>query len=100
MKDYILQIIHMNNDFTGNGMFMALYLITLLFVAFYINDKKLRNAILYPSLALLILIYWGVNALNYVLALNYSELNDETKSRFVWLLMIPAIAALGCTLMV
>lgn len=100
MKDYILQIIHMNNDFTGNGMFMALYLITLLFVAFYINDKKLRNAILYPSLALLILIYWGVNALNYVLALNYSELNDETKSRFVWLLMVPAISALGCTLMV
>ena len=100
MKDYILQIIHMNNDFTGNGMFMALYLVTLLFVAFFVKDRKLKDVILYPSLVLLAFVYLGVNAVNYLLALNRIALNDEIKGRFVWLFMIPAIAALGCTLMV
>ena len=32
--------------------------------------------------------------------MKYSELNDEIKGRLVWLFMIPAITALGCTLMV
>lgn len=100
MKDYILQIIHTNNDFTGNGMFMALYLVTLLFIAFTVEDKKLKDAVLYPSLALLCFVYLVINAANYLLALNYIEFNDEVKGRFVWLFMVPAIAALGCTLMV
>lgn len=100
MKDYVLQIIHMNNDFTGNGMFMALYLVTLLFVAFFVDDKRLKNAILYSSVILLVFVYLVINAANYLLALNYIEFNDEVKGRFVWLFMIPAIAALGCTLMV
>ena len=40
----------MNNDFTGNGMFMALYLVTLLFVAFYADNKKLKEVILLQPL--------------------------------------------------
>ena len=90
----------MNNDFTGNGMFMALYLVTLLFIAFFVGDKKLKHTILFPSVVLLVIVYFGVNAVNYLLAMNYSELNDEIKSRLVWLFMIPAITALGCSLMV
>ena len=90
----------MNNDFTGNGMFMALYLVTLLFIAFFVNDKKLKDTVLYPVVVLLVIVYFGVNAVNYLLALNYTEMNDEIKGRLVWLFMIPAVTALGCALMV
>lgn len=100
MKDYILQIIHMNNDFTGNGMYMALYLVTLLFIAFYLKDKRLKDRILWPSITLLLFVYLGINAVNYLLALNYIEFDAEVKGRFVWLFMIPAVSAFGCALMV
>lgn len=90
----------MNNDFTGNGMFMALYLVSLLFLAFFSDNKKLKEVILVPSLVLLAFVYFGINAINYLLAFKRIELDDEVKGRFVWLFMIPAIAALGCTFMV
>ncbi|MCR5602698.1 MAG: hypothetical protein K6G27_03220 [Lachnospiraceae bacterium] len=97
MKDYILDIVHLNNDFTGNGMYMALYFITLLFIAFYLKDKRLKNAILYPSLILLVGIYLCAPAVNRFV---FSFYDDEVRGRFSWLFMVPAIAAMGCVLMV
>ena len=41
MKNIILDIIHTNNDYTGNGMYMALYLVTLLFIFFPKADATL-----------------------------------------------------------
>ena len=97
MKDYILDIVHLNNDFTGNGMYMALYFVTLLFIAFYLKDRRLKNAILYPSIILLAGIYLCATAVNrYV----FTFYDDEVRGRFSWLFMVPAIAAIGCVLMV
>ncbi len=97
MKDYILDIVHLNNDFTGTGMYMALYFFTLLFIAFYLKDKRLKNAVLHPSLLLLLGIYICLPAVNRFLFTLY---DDEVRGRYIWILMAPAIAALGCTLMV
>lgn len=97
MKDYILDIVHLNNDFTGNGMFMALYLVTLLIVAFFVEDKRLKRLILYPSLILLGGIYICLPAVNRFV---FTVYDDEIRGRFNWLFMAPAIAAVGGTLMV
>lgn len=97
MKDYILDIVHLNNDFTGNGMYMALYFFTLLFIAFYLKDKRLKNAILYPSMVLLAGIYLCAPAVNRFV---FSFYDDEVRGRFSWLFMVPAIAAMGCVFMV
>lgn len=97
MKNYILDIIHLNNDFTGTGMYMALYFVTLLFIAFYVKDKKYKNAILYPNAVLLFLVYIAFPFVNRFVIRLYDE---EIRGRFSWVLMIPAIAAIGCTFLV
>ena len=97
MKDYILDIVHLNNDFTGNGMFMALYFVVLLFVAFFTEDKRLKRMILYPALVILFGIYICLPAVNRFVFHIY---DDEIRGRFNWLFMAPAITAIGGTLMV
>ena len=97
VKDYILDIVHLNNDFTGNGMFMALYFVTLLFIAFYIEDRRLKRLILYPSMVLIAGIYVCLPAVN---RFAFHVYDDEIKGRFNWLFMAPAVAAVGLTLMV
>lgn len=100
MKRIILDIVHLNNDYTGNGMFMALFLITVLFIVFVIKDRKLKDKIAYPAVLLILFVYVGVTAGNYVLARSNSQFDNDIMGRFVWLFMIPAITAVGCTLMV
>ncbi len=97
VKDYILDIVHLNNDFTGNGMFMALYFVTLLFIAFYIEDRRLKRLILYPSMVLIAGIYVCLPAVNRFV---FHVYDDEIRGRFNWLFMATAIAAMGGTLMV
>lgn len=97
MKDYILDVIHLNNDFTGKGMFLSLYFVTLLFMMFHIKDRRLKNAVLYPSLLILFGVYICIPWINRFLFTLY---DDEVRGRYVWILMASAIAALGCTLMV
>lgn len=97
MKAYILDIIHLNNDYTGNGMYMALYFVTLLFIAFYIGEKKIRDAILFPSLLMLLGVYIGIPFVHHFVFPIY---DGEIRARFFWILMAPAIAALGFALFV
>lgn len=97
MKAYILDIIHINNDYTGNGMYMALYFITLLFLAFYVREKKIRDAVLLPSLLMLLGIYIGIPFVHNFI---FPVYDDEIRGRFFWILMAPAVAALGLTLFV
>ena len=78
-------------------MYMALYLVTLLFLAFYINDKRLKDGMLYPSLLLLFCIYICAPFVNRFV---FSFYDDEVRGRFNWVFMAPAIAAAGCVLMV
>jgi len=97
MKAYILDIIHMNNDYTGNGMYMALYFVTLLFIAFYVREKKIKDGVLLPSLLMLLGVYFGIPFVhNFIL----SVYDDEIRARFFWILMVPAVTALGCTLFI
>ena len=100
MKNIILDIIHTNNDYTGNGMYMALYLVTLLFIFFIIKDDRLKRRVAYPQMVLLFFVYVGVNLMNYVMAGFASQFDQDVKGRFVWVFMIPAIAAMGCTMLV
>ena len=97
MKNYILDIIHLNNEFTGDGMFLALYFVTLLFIAFYIKNKKYKEVVLYPSLVLLGLVYVIVPFINNFV---FSIYDGEIRGRFAWVFMAPAIIALGLTLFV
>ncbi len=97
MKDYILDIVHLNNDFTGTGMFMALYLVALLFIAFYIEDKRLKRMILYPAMVLLAGVYFIAPFINRFV---FNVYDEEIRGRFSWLFMVPAVSALGLTLMV
>lgn len=97
MKDFILDIIHMNNDYTGNGMYMALYFITLLFLAFYTREKKLKKEVLLPSVLLLLGVYIAIPFVNNFIAQIY---DDDIRARYFWILMMPAVTALGCTLFI
>ncbi|MCR5421675.1 MAG: hypothetical protein K6E98_11760 [Lachnospiraceae bacterium] len=97
MKDYILDIIHLNNDFTGNGMYMAFYFVTLIFIAFYLKNKKLKNGILYPAVVLLLGVYILAPAVNRFIFTFY---DDEIRGRFSWLFMFPAVVAVGGVLLV
>lgn len=97
MKNFILDIIHLNNEYTGTGMYMALYFITLLVIAFYVREKKIKEAVLLPSLLMLCGIYAAIPFVhNFIMAIY----DDEIRGRFFWILMAPAIAALGCTILV
>ena len=97
MKNYILDIIHLNNEYTGTGMYMALYFATLLMAAFYVREKKIKDAVLLPSLFMLLGVYAAIPFVHNFIMSIYDE---EIRGRFFWILMAPAIAALGCTLLV
>ena len=97
MKDYILDIIHLNNDFTGQGMYMALYFIALMFIAFYVKDKKYKLSVLYPALLLLTGVYILIPFVNRFIT---SVCDDDVRGRFSWVLMLYAVAGLFMTLFV
>lgn len=97
MKNYILDIIHLNNGFTGTGMYMALFFVTLLFLGFYARDKKYRKIIVYPELVLMFVVYILLPFVNRFVATIF---DSDVGGRFSWVFMIPAVAALGCTFMV
>ncbi len=97
MKQAILDMIHMNLEYTGNGMYMAIYFITIAFVAFYLKDKHIKERLLLPNILMLI----GINivvpvAHNFIMTIY----DDEIRGRFFWILMVPAIAAIGMTIFV
>ena len=38
VKDYILDIIHLHNEYTSTGMYMGLYFMSLLYIALFAGD--------------------------------------------------------------
>ncbi len=99
MKKFILDVVHFHNTITGTGMYMALYLATLLFILFFIKDRRIKRAVLYPFLIILPGVYIGLFAI-YRFLYRIPLCKPEVNGRFYWLFMIPPVAALGCTLMV
>ncbi len=97
MKNFILDIIHMNNEYTGNGMYMALFFVTLLFLAFYVKEKKIKDTVLFPEAVMLAGVYFAVPFVNNFIIPIYDE---EIRARYFWVLLMPAVVALGLTLFV
>lgn len=90
MKELFLEVTHLNNDYTGNGMYMALYLVALIFIALYDKENKNRIRILYPALMILSFIYVLGPIMNrYVIGIY----DQYTGPRNFWPLFITIVAA-------
>ena len=63
MKKFILDVVHFHNTITGTGMYMALYLVSLLFIMFFVKDRRIKRAVLYPFLIILPGVYIGLFAI-------------------------------------
>lgn len=97
MKQTILDMIHMNMEYTGNGMYMALYFVTLLFLAFYVKDKFIKDRLLWQNVLVIIGVDFAIPFIHNFIRGIY---DDEIRARFFWIFMVPAIAAVGLTLFV
>lgn len=90
MKELFLEATHLNNDYTGNGMYMALYLVALIVIALYYKEKDNRIRILYPALMILGFIYGLGPIINrYILSIY----DQYTGARNFWPLFITIVAA-------
>ncbi len=98
VKDFILDIIHLHNDYTSTGMYMALYFMSLLYIGVYkgkegsVLQKDRRDMILFPSLIILTMIYF---LFPFVKVFLKSRATDDIRSRSFWMLMISAVVAVG-----
>lgn len=97
IKKMILDMIYINSEYRGTGMYMALYFATVLILLFYDKKERYRKAIVVPSL----IIFGGITFLlpvaNYLVHGLYDNL---IRGRYPWLFMVPGIAAFGCALLV
>lgn len=97
MKNIILETIHLNNIYTGNGMYMGLYYVTLLFILFYCKDKNLRSKIVYPAMIMLVFILGVAPVIKLYL---FSIYDGDTGGRLFWTLVIIPVIAYGMTRLV
>ncbi|MCR4738644.1 MAG: tyrosine-protein phosphatase [Lachnospiraceae bacterium] len=102
MKDIIINIIHLNNELTYGNMYMGLYFLALIFLAFVLKDKRYRNAILWPSLCLLFFVYVILPVFNF---LDYKYIKKyilgwDMNYRMVWLLLVVPVIALFLSLLI
>ena len=92
MKNYILDIIHMNNEYTGTGMYLAFFFLTLMAFAFTDREKKLKELLILPELFLCAGVYL---LLPFIHNFIYNFYDEEIRGRLFWVLMVPAVAAAG-----
>lgn len=97
LKDLFLEAIHLNNDYTGSGMYMGLYYVTILFILFYAKEKELRVRIAYPALIMLTALFGVFPFVNKYIVLIYDQ---YTGARLFWILLITLVTAYGATRMV
>lgn len=90
MKELFLEVTHLNNDYTGTGMYMALYLVALIIIALYDREKDNRIKILYPALLIMGFIYGLGPVINKYVLLFYDQ---YTGPRTFWTLFITIVAA-------
>lgn len=90
MKELFLDVTHLNNNYTGNGMYMALYLVALIVMALYDKEKDKRIKILYPALLILGFIFvLGPIIDRYIM----NFYNGPTGGRNFWPLFITIVVA-------
>ncbi len=89
MKQIILDVIHLNNDYTGNGMYMGLYFCALLFFGFYYKKSKFTDTLLKPMVLLVVAVYFAFPVLNC-----FYQVDSDITARAFWVLMTPVVVAL------
>ena len=92
MKDVILEAIHLNNVYTGVGMYMGFYYLTLVFLYFYSKKRELCVQIVYPAVIMLGVIFCVIPVVNKYI---YSICDVDTGGRLFWVLVITPIIAYG-----
>lgn len=97
MKELFLETVHLNNAYTGNGMYMGFYYVTLLFILFFCKEKEMRIKIVYPAGIMLTFILVGAPVINRYLATIYDK---DTGGRLFWVLLIMPVIAYGIVCMV
>lgn len=97
LKTLFLEAVHLNNAYTGTGMYMGLYYVVLLFILFYNREKEMREKIAYPALFMLLILFGIVP---YVNKRFFGIYDQQTGGRLFWVLLITPIVAYGATRMV
>lgn len=97
MKELFLETVHLNNAYTGNGMYMGFYYATIVFLLFFCKNIIMRMKIAYPSLIMLAFLLIGAPFVNNYLFTLYS---DATGGRLFWVLLIVPIIAYGAVCIV
>lgn len=97
MKELFLEAVHLNNAFTGNGMYMGFYYITLLYILFYSRNREMRLKIVYPAIVMLLFILIGAPIITTYIFRIY---NKDTGGRLFWVLTMSPVIAYGAVCMV
>ena len=95
IRELILDIVHLHNEYTSTGMYMGLYFCTILLIGLFSKDLRHRYEVVYPALVTLFLVYF---LLPLIKCLTGIGLDDLTSARTFWALMYPAVIALGFTI--
>ncbi len=97
IKEYVLDIIHLNNDYASTAAYLGLCLCFLLLFGFFSKDIRYKRSIVYPELVSLSMIYLVLPFINRFIGIG---LDEQIRPRNFWALMPAAILALGFTLIV
>ncbi len=97
IKDYILDIVHLNNEYSETASYLGIYLCFLLLLGFFSKDRRHKEEIVYPSLIMLFEIYLLLPFIRRFFGIG---LDEQTRARSFWALIPVFVIALGFTLIV
>ena len=97
IKELFLEAVHLNNAYTGNGMYMGFYYVTIIFILFFKKDKMMRVRIAYPAMIMLVFILAGAPVLKLFVP---NIFDKDTGGRLFWTLFITLVTAYGMTSLV
>lgn len=97
MKDLFLEMVHLNNAYTGNGMYMGFYYVTLLYILFFCKEREMRARVVYPAVIMLFFILIGAPLVNRFITIIYDK---DTGGRLFWVLLIIPVIAYGAVCLV
>ena len=95
IRELILDIVHLHNEYTSTGMYMGLYFCMILLLGLFSEKPEHRYRVVYPALVTLFLVYF---LLPFIKCFTGIGLDDLTRARSFWALMPSAVIALGFTI--
>ena len=97
VKEYILDIIHLNNDYTSTGMYMGIYFCMLLLMYLYSRERRYKTDIVYPAVTMLFTIYIALPFIKVFAGLGLDALIGP---RTFWALLPMVVIAFGFVMIV